>query len=67
MAKKRSEGLEALVSADEPTSIQDITMEDWYAAFAMICTSPMTAPKDAAKEAWERAEAMMQERKKRMS
>ena len=66
MARKQSEGLEALVPKQEPVSIQEITMQDWYAAFAMIHTPPMTSAKDAAKEAWDRAEAMMQERKRRL-
>lgn len=66
MARKQSEGLEALVPKQEPVSIQEITMQDWYAAFAMINSPPMTSAKDAAKEAWDRAEAMMQERNRRL-
>jgi hypothetical protein len=66
MAKKRSEGLEALVPKQEPISIQEITMQDWYAAFAMLNWPPMTNNKDAAKECWDRAEAMMEERNRRM-
>ena len=66
MAKKRSEGLEALVPKQEPVSIQEITMQDWYAAFAMINRPPMTSAKDAAKDAWDCAEAMMEERNRRM-
>lgn len=66
MAKKRSEGLEALVSKQEPVSIQEITIQDWYAAFAMMGWPPMTNAKDAAKECWDRAEAMMEERARRL-
>lgn len=66
MVKKRSEGLEALVAKQEPISIQEITMQDWYAAFAMLNWAPMTNNKDAAKECWDRAEAMMEERNRRM-
>ena len=66
MARKPSNGLEALVPKQEPVSIQEITMQDWYAAFAMINTQPMTSPKDAAKEAWDKAEAMMEERERRL-
>lgn len=66
MARKQSEGLEALVPKQEPVSIQEITMQDWYAAFAMINSPPMTSTKDAAKDAWDRAEAMMQERNRRL-
>lgn len=66
MAKpKQSEGIEALIDRG-PISIQEITMQDWYAAFAMIGASPMATPKEAAKEAWDRAQAMMDERKKRL-
>ena len=50
MAKKRSEGLEALVSKQEPVSIQEITMQDWFASFAMLTWPAMTNNKDAAKE-----------------
>ena len=64
--KKRSEGLEALVPKQEPVSIQEITLQDWYAAFAMINSPPMTSAKDSAKDAWDRAEAMMEERNRRM-
>lgn len=66
MARKPSNGLEALVPKQEPVSIQEITMQDWYAAFAMINTQPMTSAKDAAKEAWDKAEAMMEERGRRL-
>ena len=66
MARKPSNGLEALVPKQEPVSIQEITMQDWYAAFAMINTPPMTSMKDAAKDAWDKAEAMMEERARRM-
>lgn len=65
MSKKQSEGIEALVKNDEPISIQEITMLDWFAAFASISAPPMTSHKDAAGWAWERAEAMMAERRKR--
>ncbi len=66
MVKKRSEGLEALVAKQEPISIQEITMQDRYAAFSMLNWPPMTNNKDAAKECWDRAEAMMEERNRRM-
>ena len=35
MPRKKAEGIDALVD-DEPVSIQDITMRDWYAGFAII-------------------------------
>jgi len=66
MAKKRNEGLEALVPKQEPISIQEMTMQDWFAAFVMISAPPMTSHKDAATWAWDRAEAMIEERNRRM-
>ena len=65
MARKKAEGIEALVEKSEPISIQEITMTDWFAAFALLGASPMTTPDAAAKDAYERAEAMMAERSKR--
>lgn len=66
MVRKKREGIEALIDKTDPISIQEITLQDWYAAFAMINTQPMTSPKDAAKEAWDKAEAMMEERERRL-
>lgn len=66
MAKKQSEGLKDLVAKQEPVSIQEITMQDWFAAFAMINSPPMVSPKESAMIAWEKAEAMMEERARRM-
>jgi hypothetical protein len=65
MARKKSEGIESLVSKAEPVSIQEITMLDWYAAFALI-NSEFAADEDAAKNSFDRAEAMMKERGKRI-
>ena len=62
---KKPDGIEALVK-QEPISIQEITLQDWYAAFALIGASGMASPEDAAKEAFDRAEAMIKERKERM-
>ena len=66
MVRKKREGIEALIDKTDPISIQEITLQDWYAAFAMINTQPMTSAKDAAKEAWDKAEAMMEERERRI-
>jgi hypothetical protein len=64
MARKKSEGIESLVSKVEPVSIQEITMLDWYAAFALMAS---TQPHEIAAEyAFNRAEAMMKEREKRV-
>jgi hypothetical protein len=41
-------------------------MLDWFAGFASISTSTMSTPSEAAKDAFDRAEAMMAEREKRM-
>lgn len=49
-----------------PISIQDLRMLDWYAGFALIGASPMASPKEAARQAWDLAEAMMQERQFRL-
>lgn len=62
--KKNDAGVAALVDEPEPISIQDIRMLDWYAAFAMIGASNMASPDEAAKEAFNRAAAMMKEREK---
>jgi hypothetical protein len=62
MVRKKLEGIEALVET-EPVSIQEITMLDWYAAFALMSTTQ--SHETAAKWAFDRAEAMMAERAKR--
>ena len=65
MAKpKKPEGIEELVAPVEQPSIQEITMLDWYAAFALM--SNTQSPETAAKYAFDRAEAMMAEREKRL-
>jgi len=66
MAKRKPEGIAILVAKQDPISIQEITMLDWYAAFALLGASTMTTPEEAAKEAFDRAEAMLNERKERM-
>jgi hypothetical protein len=35
MARKKPEGIAAVVSKNEPVSIQDLTMQDFFAAFAL--------------------------------
>ncbi len=65
MARKKPEGLEALVR-QEPVSIQEITMLDWYAALGQL-NHGMVEDKEAfAKECFDQAEAMMKERARRM-
>jgi hypothetical protein len=63
---KKPEGIEELVAPMERPSIQEITMLDWYAAFALLGSGPMQHSKDAAKEAFDKADAMMDERGKRL-
>jgi len=35
MARKKPEGLQAIVAKQDPVSIQDLTMQDFFAAFAL--------------------------------
>jgi hypothetical protein len=69
MARKKpeTEGLAALVAppAENP-SIQDITMLDWYAAFSLMAMPPHFTPERSAAEAFDRAEAALAERMKRV-
>jgi len=67
VARKKPEGIEALTVPPEPVSIQDITMLDWYAAFALmgITQSSPSSHEITTKFAFDRAEAMMAEREKR--
>lgn len=50
----------------EPVSIQEITMLDWYAAFCMLSNGIADDPEQAAKDCFDIAEAMMKERARRM-
>lgn len=65
--KRKPEGISSLVSSPEPVSIQEITMLDWYAGFASLAASTMSSPAEAAKDTFDRAEALMAEREKRMA
>ena len=66
MATKRKEGLAALAEKEPVPSIQEITMLDWYAGFAMLRL--IDAPEGVSKAAvvFNMAEAMMAERKNRL-
>jgi hypothetical protein len=35
MARKKLDGIAAIVAKQDPVSIQDLTMQDFYAAFAL--------------------------------
>ena len=66
MARKKDEGIEALKPKQDPISIQEITMLDWYAAFALLGGSTMSTPEESAKAAFDQAEACLKERAMRL-
>jgi hypothetical protein len=66
MARKKPEGIEVLVSKEDPVSIQEITMMDWYAAFALMGIGSEASNTAAISMAFDRAELMMKEREKRL-
>ena len=65
MARKKPEGIEALAAAPEPISIQEITLLDWFAAFALMGIGAGADSVTAASMAFDRAEEMMKQREKR--
>lgn len=65
MARKKPEGIEVLTSSPEPVSIQDITMLDWFAAFALMGIGAEASNVSAANMAFDRAEEMMKQRQAR--
>ena len=66
MARKKSEGIEALVQKSEPVPLSELTMLDLFACFALM-NMPNNVPiKTAAAEAFDIAEEMMTEREKRL-
>lgn len=64
MVKRKAEGIEALVDKPEIVSIQDITMLDWYAAFALMGMPGSMTQERKSVEAFETAVEMMKEREK---
>ena len=66
MAKRKPEGIEALIEKPDPTSIQDIRMLDWYAGFALLSIPLNIGHERRAAEAFESAIAMMKEREKHL-
>jgi hypothetical protein len=60
--KKAPEGIELLRPKQDPVSIQEITLMDWYAGFALLGSSPMSTDKETAKAAFDLAEEMLKER-----
>lgn len=65
MARKKPEGIEALAAAPEPISIQEITLLDWFAAFALMGIGAEADSVAAASMAFDRADEMMKQREKR--
>ncbi len=63
--RKKPDGIEALVKQD-PVSIQEITMLDWYAGFALLKAFQHTQQSQTAAEIFDLAEAMMKERARRI-
>lgn len=66
MARKKPEGIEALIDKPDPVSVQDIRMLDWYAAFALMSMPVNISHERRAAEAFEGAVAMMKEREKHL-
>lgn len=64
--RKKSEGLAAIMAKQDPVSIQELTMQDFFAAFAMqsYWTDPeVVGTQDQAAEwAYEMANAMLKAR-----
>ena len=66
MPKPKAEGISSLVQKPAYPSIQEITMLDWFAGFVCLSASTILTPTESAKETFDRAEAMLAEREKRM-
>ena len=69
MSKKlpKKLGVEALLEKSDPVSIQEITLQDWYAGFALInMTKDANTYQEIAATAWEISDAMMEERNRRL-
>lgn len=61
MARKKPEGIETLRPKQDPVSIQEITLLDWYAGFALMAVQDL--PEDMRPHAaFKIAEEMLQER-----
>jgi hypothetical protein len=65
--KTKADGIEALVAKQDPISIQEITMLDWYASFALLTMVQTRSEERMAVDAFDIAEAMLNERAKRIS
>ena len=66
MARKNPEGIESLRIKQDPVSIQEITMLDWYAGFALMRLVTLPEKAESAKDIFDLAEEMLNERAKRI-
>lgn len=66
MARKKSEGIEALVPKAEPVPLSELTMLDLFACFALMNMPHDIKVEHVATDAFDIAEAMMAEREKRL-
>lgn len=66
MARKKAEGIELLQPKQDPGELQDMTLLDFMAAFALLGASPMSNAEESAREAYDKASAMLNERAKRI-
>jgi hypothetical protein len=66
MVRKKAEGIELLQPKQDPVDLQDMTLLDFMAAFALLGASPMNTPEESAKDAYDKADAMLNERVKRL-
>lgn len=65
MARKKAEGIAQALEEEQP-SIQELTMLDWYAAFALMGIGNEASNTAAVNMAFDRAEMMMEQRAKRL-
>lgn len=63
--KKQDEGLKTLVPKGDMISIEEIKLQDFFAAFALLGVSRDATPQRIASDAWDIAEEMVKERKRR--
>jgi hypothetical protein len=71
MARKKLDGIAAIVAKQDSVSIQELTMQDFFAAFALTAFLINEKPQDTdepaiawATDAYEFADAMLKVRKK---
>lgn len=62
--KREPEGIETLQAKLDPCELPDMTLLDFMAAMALLGSSTMNHPDEAAREAYLQGMAMMKERQK---